>query len=123
MVIVIVLMLVSTSLLLLLIVLRLAALVLLLGGSCLILLVLGLALLLLLGLLLLLLLLRLGLRSTTVVGALLSRLVGVLSMFLSLLNEGFEVHLLLFIVIIIAIVGQDVINIIFIFREILLVVV
>ena len=119
---VIVLMLVSTTLLLLLIVLRLAALVLLLGGSCLILLVLGLALLL-LGLLLLLLLLRLGLRSTTVVGALLSRLVGVLSMFLSLLNEGFEVHLLLFIIIIIAIVGQDVINIIFIFREILLVVV
>lgn len=119
---VIVLMLVSTTLLLLLIVLRLAALVLLLGGSCLILLVLGLALLL-LGLLLLLLLLRLGLRRTTVVGALLSRLVGVLSMFLSLLNEGFEVHLLLFIIIIIAIVGQDVINIIFIFREILLVVV
>jgi hypothetical protein len=70
---------------------------------------------------LLLLLLRLGMRSTTVVGALLSRLVGVLSMFLSLLDEVFEVHPLLFIVIIIAIVGQDVINIIFIFKEILVV--
>lgn len=115
---VVVLMLVPATLFLLLLVLRLATLVLLLGSS-LILLVLGLALLLLLGLLLL--LLRLGLRSTTVVGALMSRLIGVLSMFLSLLNEGFEVHLLLFIVFIIAIVGQDVINIIFIFREILVV--
>ena len=66
---------------------RLAPLVLLLLGFPLILL-LGLALLL-LGLLLLLLLLRLGLRSTIIVRALLSRLVGVLPLLLGLLNEGF----------------------------------
>ena len=121
-VIVIVLMLVAATLLLLLLVLRLAPLVLLLLGFPLILL-LGLALLLLLGLLLLLLLLRLSLRSTTVVRALLSRLVGVLSLLLGLLNEGFEVHLLVIIILIIAIIGKNVINIFFIFREILLVII